>query len=105
MQVKTRYVCSFNIFVAEGHIIITLPYRFGCFLSFDTSVNTCLTRANQINISQSFKRFMSATSKEIVNIREGRHEEQTTSCTKWAIKEFQGKVYFKLAFKMSTINY
>ena len=63
-----------TFFVAEGHTIITLPYRFGCFLSFATSVSTCLTRANQINISQSFKRFMSATTSEIINIREGRHK-------------------------------
>ena len=47
---------------------------------------------------------MSATSKEIINIRKGRHEEQTTSCTKWAIKVFQGKLCFKLSFKMSDIN-
>ena len=34
---------------------------------------------------------MSATTSEIINIREGRHKEQTKSCTKWATKVFQGK--------------
>ena len=63
-----------TFFVGEGHTIITLSYRFGRFLSFAAFVNTCLTRANQINISQYFKRFMSATTSEIINIREGRHK-------------------------------
>ena len=46
-----------------------------------------LTIANQIKISQPFKRFASAATSEIIKIR----EEQTKSCTKWATKVFQGK--------------
>ena len=60
--------------------------------------------ANQIYVSQSFKRFASACNSEIINICEGRNEEHTKYCTKWAIKVFQGKWCFNLSFKMSAIN-
>ena len=48
--------------------------------------------ANQINVSQSFKRFVTASTSEIIKIREGRHEEKTKKSTKWATKVFQGKI-------------
>ena len=48
--------------------------------------------SRQMNISQSFKRFATASTSDITKIREGRHEERTKKSTKWATKVFQGKL-------------
>ena len=41
-----------------------------------------LKMSNQINVSQSFKRFVNASTSEIIKIREGRREEKTKKSTK-----------------------